>query len=93
MLPLCFPEPNGQVERTYRTYAEKSYVITPFPLPVSELNRQLLGSEHTQNTFCLTKLWATSDSSSSMFNPHPKERSPSVTNLLASSSSEGCIIG
>lgn len=50
VLPPRSPKLNGQVERANRTHTEEFYEITPFSLPISELNRDLQAWEHTYNT-------------------------------------------
>jgi putative transposase len=50
VLPPRSPKLNGQVERANRTHAEEFYEITPFSLPIAQLNRELLAWEHTYNT-------------------------------------------
>ncbi len=50
VLPPRSPKLNGQVERANRTHAEEFGEITPFSLPISELNRELLAWGRTYNT-------------------------------------------
>jgi putative transposase len=50
VLPPRSPKLNGQVERANRTPTEEFYEITPFALPLAELNRELLAWEQTYNT-------------------------------------------
>ena len=50
VLPPRSPKLNGQVERANRTHTEEFYEITPFSLPIAELNRELLAWEQTYNT-------------------------------------------
>ena len=50
VLPPRSPKLNGQVERANRTHTEEFYEITPFSLPIAELNRELLAWERTYNT-------------------------------------------
>jgi putative transposase len=50
LLPPRSPKLNGQVECANRTHTEEFYEITPFSLPIAELNRELLAWEHTYNT-------------------------------------------
>jgi putative transposase len=50
VLPPRSPKLNGQVERANRTHTEEFYEITPFSLPLAELNRELQDWEHTYNT-------------------------------------------
>jgi putative transposase len=50
VLPPRSPKLNGRVERANRTHTEEFYEITPFSLPISELNRELQDWERTYNT-------------------------------------------
>jgi transposase InsO family protein len=50
VLPPRSPKLNGQVERANRTHTEEFYEITPFSLPITELNRELRAWEQTYNT-------------------------------------------
>ena len=50
VLPPRSPKLNGQVERANRTHTEEFYEITPFSLPIANLNRDLQAWEHTYNT-------------------------------------------
>jgi putative transposase len=50
VLPPRSPKLNGQVERANRTHTEEFYEITPFSLPLTELNRELQDWEQTYNT-------------------------------------------
>lgn len=50
VLPPRSPKLNGQVERANRTHTEEFYEITPFSLPLTELNRELRDWERTYNT-------------------------------------------
>jgi putative transposase len=50
VLPPRSPKLNGQVERANRTHTEEFYEVTPFSLPLSELNRELQAWERTYNT-------------------------------------------
>ena len=50
VLPPRSPKLNGRVERANRTHTEEFYEITPFSLPLSELNRELQAWEQTYNT-------------------------------------------
>ena len=50
VLPPRSPKLNGQVERANRTHTEEFYEVTPFSLPVAELNRELQAWERTYNT-------------------------------------------
>jgi putative transposase len=50
VLPPRSPKLNGQVERANRTHTEEFYEITPFSLPIAELNRELQAWEQTYNT-------------------------------------------
>jgi putative transposase len=50
VLPPRSPKLNGQVERANRTHTEEFYEITPFSLPLAQLNRELLAWERTYNT-------------------------------------------
>jgi putative transposase len=50
VLPPRSPKLNGQVERANRTHTEEFYEITPCPLSLAELNRQLVAWERTYNT-------------------------------------------
>jgi putative transposase len=50
VLPPRSPKLNGRVERANRTHTEEFYEITPFSLPLSELNRELRDWERTYNT-------------------------------------------
>ncbi|HUZ47357.1 MAG TPA: integrase core domain-containing protein [Terriglobia bacterium] len=45
-----FNSMNEKSEWKDRTHTEEFYEITPFSLPIAELNRQLLAWEHTYNT-------------------------------------------
>jgi putative transposase len=50
VLPPRSPKLNGRVERANRTHAEEFYEITPCPLAIAELNRELETWERTYNT-------------------------------------------
>jgi len=50
VLPPRSPKLNGRVERANRTHAEEFYEITPCPLAIAELNRELKTWERTYNT-------------------------------------------
>ncbi len=50
VLPPRSPKLNGQVERANRTHTEEFYEVTPFSLPIAQLNRELLAWEYTYNT-------------------------------------------
>jgi putative transposase len=50
VLPPRSPKLNGRVERANRTHTEEFYEITPFSLPITQLNRELLDWERTYNT-------------------------------------------
>ena len=50
VLPPRSPKLNGHVERANRTPTEEFYEITPCPLPLAELNRELQAWERTYNT-------------------------------------------
>ena len=50
VLPPRSPKLNGQVERANRTHTKEFYAITPFSLPIAQLNRELLAWERTYNT-------------------------------------------
>jgi putative transposase len=50
VLPPRSPQLNGQVERANRTHTEEFHEITPCPLSVTELNRELVAWERTYNT-------------------------------------------
>ena len=50
VLPPRSPKLNGRVERANRTHTEEFYEITPFSLPIAQLNRELLDWERTYNT-------------------------------------------
>ena len=50
VLPPRSPKLNGRVERANRTHTEEFYEITPCPLPISQLNQELLDWERTYNT-------------------------------------------
>jgi putative transposase len=50
VLPPRSPKLNGQVERAHRTHTEEFYEITPFSLPIAQLNRELQAWERTYNT-------------------------------------------
>jgi len=50
VLPPRSPKLNGRVERANRTHTEEFYEITPCPLSVTQLNRELLDWERTYNT-------------------------------------------
>ena len=50
VLPPRSPQLNGQVERAHRTHTEEFYEVTPFSLPIAELNRELEAWERTYNT-------------------------------------------
>jgi len=50
VLPPRSPKLNGQVERANRTHTEEFYEVTPFSLPIAELNRELQAWERTYNT-------------------------------------------
>jgi len=50
VLPPRSPKLNGQVERANRTHTEEFYEITPFSLPLAQLNRELQDWEQTYNT-------------------------------------------
>ena len=50
VLPPHSPKLNGRVERANRTHTEEFDEITPFSLPLTELNRELLAWERTYNT-------------------------------------------
>lgn len=50
VLPPRSPKLNGQVERANRTHTEEFYEITPFSLPLAQLNRELQDWELTYNT-------------------------------------------
>jgi putative transposase len=49
VLPPRSPKLNGRVERAHRTHAEEFYEITPCPLAIAELNRELETWERTYN--------------------------------------------
>lgn len=50
VLPPRSPKLNGRVERANRTHTEEFYEITPCPLPIAQLNRELQAWEQTYNT-------------------------------------------
>jgi putative transposase len=50
LLPPRSPKLNGQVERANRTHTEEFYEVTPCPLSIAELNRELQAWERTYNT-------------------------------------------
>ena len=50
VLPPRSPKLNGRVERANRTHTEEFYEVTPFSLPIAQLNRELLDWEQTYNT-------------------------------------------
>ena len=50
VLPPRSPKLNGRVERAHRTHTEEFYEITPCPLQITQLNRDLHAWEHTYNT-------------------------------------------
>jgi len=50
VLPPRSPKLNGRVERANRTHTEEFYEITPCPLQIAQLNRELLDWERTYNT-------------------------------------------
>ena len=50
VLPPRSPQLNGQVERANRTPTEEFYEITPCPLSIAELNRELQAWERTYHT-------------------------------------------
>ncbi len=50
VLPPRSPKLNGRVERANRTHTEEFYEVTPFSLPLAQLNRELLAWERIYNT-------------------------------------------
>ena len=50
VLPPRSPKLNGHIERAHRTHNEEFCEVTPDRWTLLELNRQLLGCEHTYNT-------------------------------------------
>ena len=50
VLPPRSPKLNGRVERANRTHTEEFYELTPCPLSITELNRELQTWERTYNT-------------------------------------------
>lgn len=50
VLPPRSPKLNVRVERANRTHTEEFYEVTPFSLPIAELNRELQHWEQTYNT-------------------------------------------
>lgn len=50
VLPPRSPQLNGRVERANRTHTEEFYEVTPFSLPIAQLNRELQDWEQTYNT-------------------------------------------
>ncbi len=49
-VPPRSPKLNGRVERANRTHTEEFYEVTPFSLPLAQLNRELLAWERIYNT-------------------------------------------
>jgi putative transposase len=50
VLPPRSPKLNGRVERANRTHTEEFYEVTPFSLPIVQLNCELQDWERTYNT-------------------------------------------
>src|SRR5439155_20559469 len=50
VLPPRSPKLNGQVERANCTHTEEFYEVTPYSLPIAQLNRELQAWEITYNT-------------------------------------------
>jgi len=50
VLPPRSPKLNGRVERANRTHTEEFHEVTPCPLSITELNRELQTWERTYNT-------------------------------------------
>ena len=82
ILPPRSPKHSGQVEHANRPHTEKFYELPPFRFPSPSSTEDFrLGSKPTTPS-ALTRPPATSPPWSFSTNPHPKERSPSVTNQL-----------